>query len=120
MAGPFMPFGRSIMRIMVFAMSAAFWHMLAHIAISGDIAIDPAHIVQACSQAEQASMHSCIIAISIPCIESECIFIICIAVFDIVFVQPGLSRVGGSGGMVIGPIGFKSMPPGCRCLPLDR
>ena len=105
-----MPFGRIIMRIMVFDMSAVFMHIAAHTSIPGAMVIEPAHMVQACSQAEHASMHSCIIAMSIPSIESECISIICIAVFDIVFVQPGLSRVGRSGGVVIGPIPFQLTP----------
>jgi len=84
--------------------------MPEHIAISGDMDIEPAHIVQACSQAEHASMHSCITVTSMPCIESECISIICIAVFDIIFVQPGPTRVGGSGGSQYRPDRLQPTP----------
>lgn len=111
-----MPFGRIIIRIIVFAMSAQFVHIPAHMAISADIIMDPAHIVHACSQAEQDSMHSCITAMSMPCIESECISIICIAAFDIVSVQPGLSGVGGSGAVANGPIQTNVRPGAPRCL----
>jgi hypothetical protein len=99
-ATPFIPFGRSIMRIIVLAESAQFRHIPEHIAMSADTVIDPAHIVHARSQSEQASMHSCIVAMSMPGIESECASIIRIVVFDIVFVPPGLPSVGGSGAVV--------------------
>lgn len=61
-----MPFGRIIDRIMVLVMSAVFMHMPEHMAMFSPIIIDPAHIVHACSQAEHASIHSSIIAMSMP------------------------------------------------------
>lgn len=74
-----MPFGRIIMRIMVLHMSAVFEHMPMHAAMPSPV-IESAHIVHACSHAEQASIHSCIIERSMPCIGMSfwCICIICI------------------------------------------
>jgi hypothetical protein len=91
-----MPFGRIIIRIIVFEVSAAFMHMFAHIAMPSPI-IMPAQVVQACSHAEQASIHSCIIAMSMP--DAGMSFwwfsIICIAGFIMGAIHPevpGTSR----------------------------
>jgi hypothetical protein len=65
------PVGRSIARIIVLHMSAQSMHMLAHLAMSV-IGISPidielsAQTVHACSQAEHASIRSCIAAVSMP------------------------------------------------------
>lgn len=59
-----MPMGRIIIRIMAIDMSAVFMHIDAHVIMSPAQA--SAHIVAAISAAEQASMHSCIIAMSMP------------------------------------------------------
>jgi hypothetical protein len=59
------PIGRIIIRIIVMATSAVFMHIEEQrIIMSPDAA--SAHIVAAISAAEQASMHSCIAAISMP------------------------------------------------------
>ena len=59
-----MPIGRSIIRIIVMETSAVFMHMDAHFIMSPAQA--SAHIVAAISAAEQASMHSCIMSMSMP------------------------------------------------------
>jgi hypothetical protein len=75
--------GRSIMRIIVLHISA----QLMHMAMPGMPSIDmeAAHIVQACSAAEQASMHFCIADMSMPAIgpsaDSLIIDIICVVSF---------------------------------------
>jgi hypothetical protein len=75
--------GRSIMRIMELHISA----QLEHIAMPcmSPMPIEPAHIVQACSAAAQASIHRCITAMSMPTrgpsIFSESIVIIVVVSF---------------------------------------
>ena len=78
------PVGRSITRIIAADMSAALEHMLRQVAISGAI-IESAHIVHACSQAEQASIHSCITVMFMPAIDMsfEWFCIICMVEFII-------------------------------------
>jgi hypothetical protein len=58
------PVGRIIMRIIVLQTSAQSMHIDAHFIIPSAMPLS-AHIVHACSQAEHASMHSCIVAASI-------------------------------------------------------
>jgi hypothetical protein len=76
------PFGRSIARTIVPAISAVLAHMLAQRAMSCP-AIESAHMVQACSHATAASMHSCITDMSMSCMgmSFRCISIICMVVF---------------------------------------
>jgi hypothetical protein len=63
--GVCMAIGRSIIRIVVPAMSAQFRHIDMDMRMSSPMA-ESAHIVQACSQAAQASMHRCIASMSMP------------------------------------------------------
>ncbi len=65
-----MPMGRIIMRIMAIDMSAVVAHMLAHRPMSSPVE-ESAHIVHACSQAMQASMHACIFSMSIVSITGD-------------------------------------------------
>ena len=76
------PAGRIIIRIIVFVMSAVFMHMFMHIDMPSPIMVLE-HIVHACSHAEQASIHSCIIVMSMPWTGMSfwCDSIICIAMF---------------------------------------
>ncbi|MET1051150.1 MAG: hypothetical protein ABWX65_00785 [Mycetocola sp.] len=87
-----MPAGRIIIRIIVFVMSAVFMHMFMHVDMPSPVMV-LAHIVHACSHAEQASIHSCIIVMSMPCMGMSfwCDSIICIAMFMVVSFQ----RTGG-------------------------
>lgn len=84
------PLGRIIMCIIVPAMSAQFMHMLRHIIMSSPI-MASAHIMHACSAAEQASIHSCIIVMPVAPMGMflACISIICIVIESIVVLHPG-------------------------------
>lgn len=77
------PAGRIIIRIMVLHMSAQFIHVAMQAAVLGRPceAHISAQVVQACSQAEHASIHSCIMAMSMPGIAVSRIFIISTDVF---------------------------------------
>ncbi|WP_258046188.1 hypothetical protein [Leifsonia shinshuensis] len=66
MSPPFVGIGRSIMRIIVLHISAQLMHIADPDMPSIDI--EPAHIVHACSHAEHASIHRCIIVMSMPAI----------------------------------------------------
>ena len=59
------PFMRSIMRIMVSQTSAQFAHIPAHRPMPSPASAS-AHITHACMHAERASIHSCIIDMSMP------------------------------------------------------
>lgn len=67
MSRSFIGIGRSIMRIIVLHISAQLMHIAEPDIPSIDV-IEPAHIVHACSHAEHASIHRCIIAMSMPAI----------------------------------------------------
>ncbi|HWU46604.1 MAG TPA: hypothetical protein VN133_07610 [Humibacter sp.] len=78
MLGMSNPLGRIIIRIVVLHTSAQFVHMLMHFTMPSAMPAS-AHIVQACSQAAHASIHSCIAAMSIcgmPAISADMLFII--------------------------------------------
>lgn len=85
MVGIFMPVGRIIIRIMVLHMSAQFMHVAMHLAVPvmPSAAHMSAHVVQACSHAAHASIHSCIVAMSMSGIGVSTIFIIWTDVFII-------------------------------------
>jgi hypothetical protein len=83
------PIGRIIIRIIVMATSAVFMHIEEQrIIMSPDAA--SAHIVAAISAAEQASMHSCIIAISMPIS-----FFGMVCIMSIIMLMGGWLSLGG-------------------------
>jgi hypothetical protein len=67
--------GRSVIRIMVLLMSAQFMHIAAHFSIAATPIELVAHIVHACSQAEQASTKFCMAVMSMRSIIGVSIFI---------------------------------------------
>src|SRR6187431_837092 len=68
--------GRIIMRIIVLHMSAQFMHIAMHLPMSAMLIELLAHMVHACSQAEHASIRSCMALMSMPSIEAVELLII--------------------------------------------
>jgi hypothetical protein len=72
---------------MVLHMSAQFMHMAPHLPISPVIMVPSAHIVQACSQAEQASIISFIAAMPTPDIVIPAIFMPGIVIMESIILE---------------------------------
>ncbi|GAB3805480.1 hypothetical protein GCM10028798_27400 [Humibacter antri] len=81
------PLGRIIMRIIVLQTSAQSMHIDAHLIMPSAMALS-AHIVQACSHAEHASMHSCIVIASMAGMPIASIDMLCI-ISAVIFVSIG-------------------------------
>jgi hypothetical protein len=81
------PIGRIIIRIAALATSAVLAHMLEHFPMPSSPAQASEHIVQACSHAAQASIHSCIRRMSMPCMSMVPIISLAIPTVNLLFDQ---------------------------------